>query len=174
MSEVSINPFALLLHSMNSVLFVKPPPEIKSIVALADQYLSEWRDMFQKHHSPYPAISRPVNSVEREKTADSVSYLCDLILKLGTYSASADTFRGQLRSEIGRICDPVGFADGGPTEHAANVITESATLTLFSLRDSENLEILGIVTTATLFCFLRYDEWLLQQNGDFHSGYKTE
>lgn len=157
----TFNPYSLVKYSM-SLIFEKAPSNARPSVRLAERYLAGWESMYKTKESRYPAMSRPVNSVEREAVTDAVSYLGELLHSLADYKSDHEVFERQMQSEIARLAAPVGFADGDLYEHAANAIVISSTSTLFTLRDEGAIEGTGIVASAIMFSFARYEEWLHQ------------
>jgi hypothetical protein len=157
----TFNPYSLVKISLGLV-FESTTSEAQPIVDLAHRYLSDWEAMYRHRTSPYSSISRPVTSTEGELVADSVGYLCEHILTLDDYQSGHAGFERQLQSEVARVAAPVRFADSGIHEFAANSMAMACTASLFTLRDHEAHEAMGIVATAILFSFARYAEWLDQ------------
>jgi hypothetical protein len=153
------NPFSFVRSTLKDV-FSSPDSKGAVVVALADEYLSHWESMFSGHKSRFRSIQNLPTQSEREAVTESAGHLSQFILTLSTSLEDQELFERHFFSEITRITATDSFTGSGLHEFTANSIVMATTTTLFMLRDNENFEFMGAVTTAILFCFVRYPDWI--------------
>lgn len=153
------NPYSLIRETFNS-RYHTPPPEFVKRVQHARTYIESWEAMFIVKRSRYAAISKPATSQEQQIVADSVEYLGDLLLHLDEFSATDDDFTNQFESHINKVAPSALWADTDLHLPVSHLISDSTIQTLFFLRDAGKRELIGAVAASSLFCFIRYADWI--------------
>lgn len=153
------NPY-WFVQKFHRSIFHTPPPEFLEPVNLAETYLRAWESMFNKKYSPYKSIRNPATPEEQETVKESVLYLGDLLLNLEEFNCQDQDFEREFKSQVAKISSPHLFAESTLHVATANVISKAATESLLKLRDEHQKELIGVLTAAILFSFVRYPKWL--------------
>ena len=153
------NPY-WFVRKFHKSIFHTPPPEFAEAVGLADTYLLAWESMFTHKYSPYKSISNPATPEEQETVRESVNYLVELLLNVGDSNCQDEDFESEFKSEVAKVSSPQLFAVSMLHVATANVISKAATESLLKLRDEDQNELLGVLSAAILFSFIRYPKWI--------------
>jgi len=156
------NPYSLIRETFNS-RYHSPPPEFVKRVQHARIYIENWETMFNEKRSRYAAISTPATSQEQQIVANSVGYLGDLLLHLDEFSATDDDFKNQFESHINTVAPSTLWADTDLHLPVSHLIADSTIQTLFFLRDTGKSELIGVIAASSLFCFIRYADWITER-----------
>ncbi len=155
----NFNPYTLIRESFDS-RYHSPPPVYVKPVAHALNYIQNWETMFNEKKSLYTAISKPASTQEQELVANSVTYLGDLLLHLEEFNATDADFASQFESQINKVAPSALWADKDLHLPFFHLIADSTIQTLLRLRDNRETELIGVVTASSLFCLVRYADWI--------------